>query len=249
MAGRRHRQGRNAMMEDVVERLYQALVDELQRRDHPHRLPVKVAGIYDDLVPYAKVRSVLGVEVKADYEHALLRLLAGEGDRLRLEPEDARDELRREVAAPYPAVDLFRKFSASDVWVSTPEAPEPELEEGRSADPGGPPAQESAIEVGGPGSEPDGPTSRRTGPRLVREERSVKPLPLRVGGAVPRPEPTVDDPVCAFCEGALPAGTALKFCPHCGEGVDLRPCPGCGKAMERDWKYCVHCGRAVEREG
>ncbi len=236
------------MMDDVVERLYQALVDELQRRDHSPRLPVKVAGIYDDLVPYAKVRSLLGVEVKADYEHALLRLLAGEGDRLRLEPEDARDELRREVAAPYPVVDLFRKFSASDVWVLAWEASEAEPEEGRSADSGDPRAQESANEARGPASEPDGSRSRRTGPRLVRDERSVKPLPLQVGGAVPRPEPTVDDPVCAFCKGVLPAGTTLKFCPQCGESVDLQPCPGCGEAMERGWKYCVHCGRAVERE-
>ena len=109
-------------MTDPVVALYQALVEELRRRGHSLTRSVTVAELYQDLVPYRKVRSRLGVELNADYEHAMLRLLAGEHDLLRLEPEEAREELRQEASAAYPAVGLFRKFSASRVWVATPEA-------------------------------------------------------------------------------------------------------------------------------
>ncbi len=109
------------MTDEVVTRLYRALVEELRRRGHQEGRPLKVSELYQSLVPYRTVRSTLGVELNADYEHALLRLLAGERGLLRLEPEQAREELRREVSAPYPFVGLFRKFSASDVWVQLPE--------------------------------------------------------------------------------------------------------------------------------
>lgn len=106
------------MTDEVVTRLYRCLVEELDRRGHPEGRPLKVSDLYQDLVPYRAVRSSLGVELNADYEHALLRLLSGERELLRLEPAQARDELRREVDAPYPFVGLFRKFSASNVWVN-----------------------------------------------------------------------------------------------------------------------------------
>lgn len=110
------------MTDQVVTRLYRALVEELRRRGHPEDRPVKVSELYQTLVPYRAVRSRLGVELNADYEHALLRLLAGERDLLRLEPADYREELHREVEATYPFVGLFRKFSAADVWVTMPAA-------------------------------------------------------------------------------------------------------------------------------
>ena len=105
------------MTDDVATRLYRVLVEELRRRGHPPDQPIRVSELYEDLVPYRAVRSRIGVELNADYEDALLRLLAGEGDLLRLENDEAREELRAEAAAPYPSVSLFRKFSASRVWV------------------------------------------------------------------------------------------------------------------------------------
>ncbi|MEJ2679557.1 MAG: hypothetical protein P8174_10850, partial [Gemmatimonadota bacterium] len=106
------------MTDPVVARLHRCLVDAVRRRgEDPRRASFKVSEVYEELVPYREVRRALGVQLKADYEHALLRLLAGEGGLLRVEPEAARAELRQEAGTPYPFVGLYRKFAASDVWI------------------------------------------------------------------------------------------------------------------------------------
>jgi len=109
--------------DQLVERLHELLSQALQHnRPRPFDSPVTVAEIYQDLVPYRSVRTALGFQMNADYEHTLLRLLAGEHGLARLEPGEARDELHSELETPNPNVGLFRKFAACDVWV-TPGAP------------------------------------------------------------------------------------------------------------------------------
>lgn len=109
------------MTNDIVARLHLALVQALRNRG-PDALdrPVTVAEIYQDLIPYRVARAVAGVELNADYEHALLRLFAGEGGRVRLEPATAREELLRELDSPNPNVSLYRKFAACDAWITVP---------------------------------------------------------------------------------------------------------------------------------
>lgn len=109
------------MTHDIVARLHLALVQALRNRG-PDALdrPVTVAEIYQDLIPYRVARAVAGVELNADYEHALLRLFAGEGGRVRLEPATAREELLRELNSPNPNVSLYRKFAACDAWITVP---------------------------------------------------------------------------------------------------------------------------------
>jgi len=58
---------------------------------------------------------VIGVEMNADYEHALMMLLAGEGDFLVLESDVARRELREELQGSNPNTGLYRDFAAADV--------------------------------------------------------------------------------------------------------------------------------------
>jgi hypothetical protein len=109
------------VMDQLVEQLHACLAEAVrQSRPEPFVSPVTVAEIYQDLVPYRTVRSRLGFEMNADYEHTLLRLLAGEGEYARLEPKEAREELRAELATPNPNVGLFRKFAGCDVWIATP---------------------------------------------------------------------------------------------------------------------------------
>lgn len=131
-------------MDVYVERLHAALADALRRsRPRPFTDPVTVAEIYQDLVPYRMVRSRLGFEMNADYEHALLLMLAGIGGLAQLEPESAVDELLAEVNSPNPNVGLFRKFAACDVWIRPNEEPdvaeddhfEPEPEQDEYAEP------------------------------------------------------------------------------------------------------------------
>jgi predicted amidophosphoribosyltransferase len=49
---------------------------------------------------------------------------------------------------------------------------------------------------------------------------------------------------CHFCNGELPAGRSISFCPHCGQDLTVVHCPACGSELERGWKFCVTCGRS-----
>ncbi|HSL69951.1 MAG TPA: hypothetical protein VK864_06890, partial [Longimicrobiales bacterium] len=105
------------LMNDLVARLHEGLVEALRRRQQSLAQPVTVAEIYQDLIPYRLVRSEFGFALNADYEHALLQLLAGEGDYVRIEPPEARAELRRELNTPNPNVAMIRHYAACDVFV------------------------------------------------------------------------------------------------------------------------------------
>ena len=83
---------------ELLSRFHRALVREI-REVRPDYLveSFTVAEIYQNLVPYRSHRDVIGVEMNGDYEDALLRLLAGEGDYLFLESDVARREIREEL--------------------------------------------------------------------------------------------------------------------------------------------------------
>lgn len=248
------------MTDEVVTRLYRVLVEELRQRGHPEGEPVKVSDLYQTLIPYRAVRPTLGVELNADYEHALLRLLAGERGLLRLEPEQARDELAREVDAPYPSVGLFRKFSDASVWINWPR-------DGQAA---GPNAHRGAArqEADAPGSNvtmprrrnvqsaPEGPFPRiaaEHGPPRIAAGGGPAPAaarpPVQLHDGAEEPEPserlTHAGAACAFCGDDLPTGRRVRFCPHCGGDQRLQPCPRCEAVLEREWRYCISCGHEI----
>jgi hypothetical protein len=101
---------------EVLRRFHRALVREIQANNPEHlSAPFSVAEIYQNLVPYRTHRDEIGVEMNADYEHALLRLLAGERDYLSIESRTARQEIREELESPNPNTGLYRDFAAADV--------------------------------------------------------------------------------------------------------------------------------------
>ncbi|MFO8175901.1 MAG: zinc-ribbon domain-containing protein [Longimicrobiales bacterium] len=102
--------------QDVLERFHRALVREISS-SNPEALttPFSVAEIYQNLVPYRTHRDEIGVEMNGDYEHALLRLLAGEGGFLTIESGTARQEIQEELDSPNPNTALYRDFAAADV--------------------------------------------------------------------------------------------------------------------------------------
>lgn len=105
----------------TIERLYTRLATALQgQRSRPFESPVTVAEIYQELVPYRVLRGEAGFAMNADYEHALLRLLSGEGDWARLEPTSARDVILRELKSSNPNVTIYREYAGCDVWVRPP---------------------------------------------------------------------------------------------------------------------------------
>jgi hypothetical protein len=241
------------MTEDVVARLRHCLVEELRKRGHSAGRPIKVSQLYQEIVPYRAVRSRLQVELNADYEHALLRLLAGEGGALRLEPEEARVELQHEAAEPYPYVGLYRKFSASEVWVNmeaangeAPEATVPAVPELAPVPPppvpprpGPDPIPEGANPEAAPAPGPgDGEYPVAHDPGAAVQLHLPPPLPPP---AEALPQGRV---ACIFCEAELPMGRRVRFCPFCGADQRLRPCPRCDAVLERGWHYCISCGHA-----
>jgi hypothetical protein len=330
----------------LVDRLLAALADALRRtRKDPFGSPVTVAEIYQDLVPYRSVRTALGFQMNADYEHTVLRLLAGENELAKLEPDEAREELRSELDTPNPNVGLFRKFAACDVWIlrteltlgdatdttgkpermapapihepslshepdppgHEPAAPMSDLEttpawqaEHHAPDPVTQPAVEPASpvdaseddlpvleletelvgeEAGGEGpvdggnlewaeSVPEGEWSDAEGELLLEEEvqdppdtpdTSVRPAAAGAHEPMPQPEAAVmfDSSQsqgtiatahaagsCSFCQGSLPGGRVVRFCPSCGADQSMQPCGSCREPLDPSWKFCIGCGQS-----
>lgn len=237
--------------QDVVARLYDELIEALREKEEgasSDHWRVTVAEIYQDLVPYRRARTSLGVEMNADYEHALLRLLAGEGDRVRLEPVEARGELESTLQTSNPDVTLYRKFAACDVQISAPDS-------FGAAAAGGDTVQDGAAAAAdtGSASEPaEGPdrSELRIGPppeRGTEPSRVAKSGESSGSGEGPRavPEPGTGrfaaTATCRDCERGLPAGRTVLFCPFCGS-EQPRICAECGTSLEPEWSFCVACG-------
>ncbi len=102
--------------QDVLSRFHQILVREFGSRS-PWDLsaPLTVADIAHNLVPYHARRHELGVSSVAEYEHALLCLLAGQGDYLTVESTPTRERIRQELDSSDPDVGIYRDFSGADV--------------------------------------------------------------------------------------------------------------------------------------
>jgi hypothetical protein len=246
-------------MDAVTVSLYHSLVAALHERGAAHAdQPVTVAEIYQELIPYRGVRERLGFELNADYEHALLRLLAGESELLRLEPTAARDELRQELASPNPYVGLYRKFAACDVWVKI--EPRAQAADSASAAPAVPvitadqplghpepdhPAADSAAPA--PAATSGQPPATGSAPAATATTDTIAAAPAE---RRPAQQPATADPgapssSCPFCRQAIPAERAVRFCPHCGGDQRSRPCARCGEVIDYAWRYCIACGAAA----
>lgn len=99
---------------DGLDRLYYRLVQSLRSRDPDGSdRPFTVADVYQQLVPFRAVRHELGFGELAEYERALLRLLAGERDYVHLDARGAQEELRRELDGAHPILGLYRDYASA----------------------------------------------------------------------------------------------------------------------------------------
>lgn len=253
--------------QEVLRRFHLALLREI-RGSNPEYLnsPFTVAEIYQNLVPYRTHRDELGVEMNADYEHALLRLLAGEGDYLTIESRSARQEIREELDSPNPNTGLYRDFAAADVRLNPEKVDEGLGEDSTDRLPG---AEEPAEEGDSPDAEPSeeqagGEVVRGGDPVEVSEVASLSSVADEIEandettaeeGPGDSPEEGVDVAAteigvftpdnCPWCREDLPNRPSMKFCPFCGSDVRLRPCPDCGEELEIKWRFCIACGTEV----
>lgn len=237
----------------TLEAFHRTLVDEI-RRQRPEYLsgPFTVAEIYQNLVPYGSHRDRIGVEMNADYEDALLRLLAGEGDYLVLESAPALRGIREELESSNPNTGLYREYAAVDVRLNPLRIesghPAPVADEA--------PAPPDAVSVPSWDAQPEevAVTMEDLAPSLDLEE--AHPTPVETG-AIARTPPVADDEepadadrnddesACRWCRATLPERSNLRFCPFCGMDSNLKPCGVCGEELEAGWRFCISCGTEV----
>ena len=240
------------MTDTTIAQLHRSLVDAL-RRSRPGSLhrPVTVAEIYQDLLPYRAARMAVGFEMNADYEHALLRLLAGEGDYARIEPREVRDKLRLELDSPNPNVGVYRNYAACDVWISVDEADE-------QSEPVHDPKEQVAAswedeflgeDIAEPAEEPIATETYSGGARfeIAADEQQVEMPETESTHDTARADVGSDS--CTFCGADLPIDRIVNFCPFCGTDQSQQPCPGCGELLDPLWRYCVSCGTRVRPLG
>jgi hypothetical protein len=211
-----------------LHRFHRFLVETLRDRD-PAALerPFTVAEIYQDLVPYRRYRDRIGVEMNGDYEHLLLRLLAGEGEFVRLESEPALKAIRKELEQANPNTGVYRDYAAADARLLDTRVPDGWEEEQDEADTD---AQGTEAEDGQPVLSLHREGARGGTPRSARAPSTGAEA---VVGA------------CPWCEQALPERSDLRYCPRCGADVRVTPCAACEAPLEPGWLFCVACGHEV----
>jgi hypothetical protein len=226
---------------DDVERMYRHLVHTIRTKFTPMLTqPFEVGELFQTILPYRLHRKELGLQSNQDYELVLLELLAGPRGYLVVD-DKMRDTLAAQLAATTPDPSVIRNFATAHValapeWLHLLEAqsrasgaqgtvgtPTP----GRSPVIGPHRTGSGAFAIGG-----STPSTSAGIPPDPSPRRTARPIAFESG------EP------CTFCNGELPAGRQISFCPHCGQDLTVVHCPACGSELERGWKYCVTCGRS-----
>lgn len=202
---------------DALDRLFRRLADTVL--DAPDA-PLTIGDLYQSLIPYRLVRGELRLAELAQYEHALLRLLAGEREYLVVERIEVQEEFQRELRAPNPILGIYRDYAEVGVHLN-PFAPQP-----RAAEPADAPL---------PLLDPE---ATQPSPRAeaAPEPAAARKAPAVVEGEWVRPKP------CPTCRKPLPLDRAVRYCPFCGTCLVPVPCPECSAMVEPEWRFCASCG-------
>jgi hypothetical protein len=231
--------------QDEVERFFRHLVDVLSETE-PERLkrPIQVSEIYQSVLPYRHHRSALGFDTNEDYEMALLRLLAGDGGFLTIDPPEVQDLLAEEAQSINPNPGAFREYAAARVYLNSGAvrtvteaheayAPPPDDEEEGDGLPEKLRYEEESPFAPGPAV-------------LDITTAKIPALDERPGEADPegRKAPYTRS-TCAYCGEDLPQGRTVKFCPFCGRDLRIIDCESCGAELQAGWRYCINCGDPI----
>lgn len=193
----------------------------LRRRMTDERLgpgdTVGVAELHKRLLPYHTCRDSLGFATKAEYDVALLRLLADEG-RVAVSEPALREAVRAEIRQPEPGLAFLHRFAASEIRVKA--TPEP-------ADAGTAAAANDAAEA---------PDAAHAAPGTAAGASAIRPAAAVAAADCRRcatPLPPVEG--VRFC----PACGADQLAPTCAEcGAEIvegwRYCAFCGKLQDGD---------------
>ncbi|MFQ5690452.1 MAG: zinc ribbon domain-containing protein [Gemmatimonadota bacterium] len=104
--------------------LLELLRDRLAEAGRPPDAAVSIAELQRVLLPYATCREALGYSGKAEYDLAMLRLLAGR-DGVRSLKAELAEAVERELDAPEPGLEFLERFATFEVKLSPPVAASP----------------------------------------------------------------------------------------------------------------------------
>ncbi len=197
---------------DLPGRLFAVLVSEIRTR-WPEYLHSRftVAEIYQNLIPWRSHRNTMDIATSAEYEQALLRLLAGEGDYLALESQAARNEIQAELEARFPNTGLYRDFAAVGVRLNPSRLPV------RDDDPG----HREAVASNVPDEDGLGEAAREPDAAAGQVCSGCDQELPDIGGVR----------FCPFCGQDI----RVIACPGCGMRVEAEwfYCVGCGRRARR----------------
>jgi len=198
----------------VSERLYSLL----RRRMAAERVgpddPVAVAELHKRLLPYHTCRDSLGYATKAEYDVALLRLLADDARVAVAEPA-LREAVRAEIRQPEPGLAFLHRFAASEIRLK--DAPHPQ---------------------------PPGADAEPTPPSAEREDDGASALRAAGAFTPTAESPATDATArCRECAEPLPAVEGVRYCPSCGADQVVPICGACGTEVAKGWRYCAFCGK------
>ena len=249
--------------QEILTRFHRALTREIHARNPDHISgPFTVAEIYQNLVPYRTHRDELGVEMNADYEHALLRLLAGEGDFLSIESRTARKEIREELDTPNPNTGLYRDFAAADVRLNPERLDVAFLDEiAKEAADGAPeesavdPADEKRMEEDMDEGVIEGDAGEADVAEGEYESLEVEPIGASLASSQDGDEELASEEVTVEVSGDV-EGSEFEEEPTLepeegGVEVDLPPfenCPWCREELPEQARvrFCPFCGSNVQ---
>jgi hypothetical protein len=259
---------------DALDRTFRHLLNTIQTR-YPTYLaqPFEVSELYQNILPYRHHRRELGLETNQDYELVLLQLLSGARDYLVVNDE-MRERLARELSSPNPDPRVFREFSTSRValspaairrFESAPAVTEPVLVGAGTSSAANEAAQRTASQRAPAAAGSTAPRNAASSTTVPASMSAQPPAPRRPasttssattgpraaaspGAASARGTQTVVPEFgeqCRYCNGALPTGRRITFCPHCGQNLTVVNCLACGTELDLGWKFCTTCGRPV----
>jgi hypothetical protein len=259
---------------EILNRFHQVLVDEI-RQTSPEYLSGEftVAEIYQKLVPYGVHRDRIGVEMNGDYEDALLRLLAGEGDYLKIQSDPARKRIQRELESSNPNSGIYREFAAVGVRLNADRIPPPTSAqagagsglagtgpEGKGEAEGSEDARRGppSLSLETPSPSPSGPhlfeladASAGADPKTGEGKEGTKAGPV-LAGSLPRERgPATGASPSAADPGGGKVAEPGKGAPTVGKGASPEECPACDRDLPArpNLRFCPYCGVNVLERG
>lgn len=190
--------------------LARVLARRIRERDGPADGPMTVAELRRELLPYPRCREAAGLASKAEYDLAVLDLLATPA-LVRVEDPELADAVEEERSAAEPGLGFLEDFAASKLRPGRALA-------GAESREAAPPADDA-----GPSRGPDRPPDRGSAPGDPSPDADARGACRSCGGEVPDRE---DLRFCPWCGVDLTASR----CEGCGDELepDWSYCPACG---------------------